>query len=43
VESKGSRATVEATIEADGKQTATCRGVFVAVPEGHPAHHRWGR
>jgi len=42
VESKGSRATVEAEIQAGGETTATCRGVFVAVPEGHPAHHRWG-
>ena len=41
VESKGSRATVEASIEAGGQTTATCRGVFVAVPEGHPAYHRW--
>jgi acyl-coenzyme A thioesterase PaaI-like protein len=41
VESKGPRATVEATIEAEGQATATCRGVFVAVPEGHPAYHRW--
>ena len=41
VESKGSRATVEASIEAAGQTTATCRGVFVAVPEGHPAYHRW--
>jgi acyl-coenzyme A thioesterase PaaI-like protein len=35
------RATVEAQIEAGGKVTATCRGVFVAVKEGHPAFHRW--
>lgn len=35
------RATVEATIEAGGRTTATCRGVFVAVGEGHPAFHRW--
>jgi len=41
VESKGSRATVEAAVESAGKTTATCRGVFVAVPEGHPAFHRW--
>ena len=42
VESKGNRATVEAEIEAIGEKTATCRGVFVAVPAEHPAHHRWG-
>jgi acyl-coenzyme A thioesterase PaaI-like protein len=35
------RATVEASLQAKGKETATCRGVFVAVKEGHPAFHRW--
>ena len=32
---------VEATVESGGKVTATCRGTFVAVKEGHPAWHRW--
>jgi acyl-coenzyme A thioesterase PaaI-like protein len=41
VESEKGRATVEATLTANGKVTATCRGVFVAVEEGHPAFHRW--
>ena len=41
VESSSDRATVEATLESQGKITATCRGVFVAVKEGHPAYHRW--
>ena len=41
VESSGDRAVVEATLEAAGQTTATCRGTFVAVPEGHPAYHRW--
>ena len=41
VESTDTRATVEATLASDGVVTATCRGVFVAVPEGHPAYHRW--
>ena len=41
VESDGDRATVEAQISANGKVTATCRGTFVAVKEGHPAFHRW--
>ena len=46
VESAGDSATVEATLEAtmpDGQKkiTSTCRGVFVAVKEGHPAFHRW--
>ena len=41
VESSEDRATVEARLEAGGVVTATCRGVFVAVKEGHPAFHRW--
>jgi acyl-coenzyme A thioesterase PaaI-like protein len=41
VESSADRATVEATITAGGKVTATCRGTFVAVKPGHPAYHRW--
>lgn len=41
VDSAADRATVEATLEAGGQVTATCRGVFVAVKEGHPAYHRW--
>ncbi len=41
VESAGDKAVVEASIEANGKVTATCRGTFVAVKEGHPAYHRW--
>ena len=41
VESEGDRATVEGTLSAGGKVCATCRGVFVAVKEGHPAFHRW--
>src|SRR5688572_5442817 len=32
---------VEAELSAQGKVTATCRGVFVAVKAGHPAYHRW--
>lgn len=41
VESTDDRATVEASLRAGGKVTATCRGIFVAVREGHPAFHRW--
>ena len=41
VESSADRAVVEASLEANGKVTATCRGTFVAVKEGHPAYHRW--
>lgn len=35
------RATIEATLEANGKVCATCEGLFVAVTPGHPAYHRW--
>jgi acyl-coenzyme A thioesterase PaaI-like protein len=35
------RCVVEARIRCDGQVTATCRGLFVAVREGHPAYHRW--
>lgn len=41
VESTDDRAVVEAEIVAEGRVTATCRGTFVAVKEGHPAFHRW--
>jgi len=41
VESSEDRAVVAATLQAHGKVTATCRGLFVAVKEGHPAWHRW--
>ncbi len=41
VEATRERALVEARLEAGGKLTATCRGTFVAVREGHPAFHRW--
>src|SRR5690349_11808371 len=41
VESSADRATIEATLESRGQVTATCRGLFVAVKEGHPAYHRW--
>ncbi|CAN5333732.1 PaaI family thioesterase [soil metagenome] len=40
-EAKDDRATIEATLTANGKITATCRGTFVAVKPGHPAYHRW--
>jgi acyl-coenzyme A thioesterase PaaI-like protein len=35
------RSTVEGMLASDGKICATCRGIFVAVKEGHPAYHRW--
>ena len=41
VEAKEDRAVVDATLEANGKVTASCRGTFVAVKPGHPAYHRW--
>ena len=34
-------ATVEGTLSGNGQICATCRGVFVAVKECHPAYHRW--
>jgi len=36
------RVVVDATIEANGKVTASCRGTFVRVFEGHPAFVDWG-
>jgi acyl-coenzyme A thioesterase PaaI-like protein len=41
VAADGDRATVEGTLEAGGRVTASSRGVFVAVKQGHPAFHRW--
>ncbi|HVL54348.1 MAG TPA: PaaI family thioesterase [Vitreimonas sp.] len=41
VQAGSDRATVEATLEAGGRPTATCRGTFVAVGPGHPAFGRW--
>lgn len=41
VESGKRSATIEGTLESNGKVTAIGRGVFVAVQEGHPAFHRW--
>jgi acyl-coenzyme A thioesterase PaaI-like protein len=38
---EGDRVVIEAEMTSAGKVTATCRGVFVAVREGHPAYHRW--
>ena len=40
-EATDDRAVIEATLEANGKITATCRGTFVAVKEGHPEYYRW--
>ena len=41
VESTSERCTVEATLTANNKVCASCRGVFAAVKPGHPAYHRW--
>jgi acyl-coenzyme A thioesterase PaaI-like protein len=41
VDEADDRATVEATLEAGGEVTATCRGTFVAVKPDHPAYDRW--
>ncbi len=40
-EATADRARITATLEAGGRITATCEGLFVAVQEGHPAFHRW--
>ncbi len=41
VEIQGNRAAVETVLEVDGKTTATSKGTFVIVQEGHPAYGRW--
>ncbi|HWG91873.1 MAG TPA: PaaI family thioesterase [Candidatus Thermoplasmatota archaeon] len=41
VESEGDRVVVEAEMVTAGKVTATGRGVFIRVHEGHPAYQRW--
>jgi acyl-coenzyme A thioesterase PaaI-like protein len=41
LEALADRAMVEATLEARGQVTATCRGTFVAVGPDHPAYGRW--
>jgi len=41
VEEGDNRATVETALTAQGKLCASCRAVFVAVGEHHPAFHRW--
>ncbi len=35
------RATVHGELSVGGKVCATCKGLFVAVKEGHLAFHRW--
>lgn len=42
VDASTRRATVEAEMLSGGDVTATCRGIFVSVPPGHPGYHRWG-
>jgi acyl-coenzyme A thioesterase PaaI-like protein len=37
----GERVSVEGEVEANGQKTASMKGLFVAVKEGHPAFHRW--
>jgi acyl-coenzyme A thioesterase PaaI-like protein len=41
VETSGDRLIVEATLSAGGVVTASCRGTFVEVREGHPAYDGW--
>ena len=40
-DSRQDRVVIDATLTANGKVCATCRGTFVAVRPGHPAYHRW--
>jgi acyl-coenzyme A thioesterase PaaI-like protein len=40
-DSGNDRVVIDATLTANGKVCATCRGTFVAVKPGHPAYHRW--
>jgi acyl-coenzyme A thioesterase PaaI-like protein len=42
LEATDERATIEATLEADGRVCATCRGTFIAVRPEHPAYGSWG-
>jgi acyl-coenzyme A thioesterase PaaI-like protein len=38
---EGGRVVIEAKMSSKGKISATCRGTFVSVQEGHPAFYRW--
>jgi hypothetical protein len=42
LDNKADRVWIIGELVANGVVTATCRGLFVAVKEGHPAYHRWG-
>ena len=37
----GNKARIAGTLSANGRVTATCDGLFIAVEDGHPAFHRW--
>jgi acyl-coenzyme A thioesterase PaaI-like protein len=41
IEATSRRATVEATLEADGLERATATSVFIAVKPDHPAYGSW--
>ena len=41
IELADDRAKVKMKLSADGNLCAVGEGLFVAVKEGHPAHHRW--
>ncbi len=40
-ESSDPKVVIDAELTSDGEVCATCRGTFIAVEEGHPAHGRW--
>ncbi|MHA2030098.1 MAG: PaaI family thioesterase [Candidatus Kariarchaeaceae archaeon] len=41
IEIDGNKVITEAEVFAEDKLTATCRAVFFAVDDDHPAYHRW--
>ena len=40
-ESNEKKAVIHAELYAEKKITASCKGIFIAVMEGHPAFNRW--
>lgn len=38
---KEDRAWIHGELFVEDKKTATCKGLFVAVKDNHPAYHRW--
>lgn len=38
---EGDRVSVEGSVEVEGIQTVSMRGLYIAVKEGHPAFNKW--